>query len=433
MQKGDVYGTWNNLLDKQGKSELMDLGVPAGACGDIIQAMIHSEMVRLAGRHAGAQRQPTVGDYQDGIHWVQTQNSFVCIFPKRDDQSADSESERLISYLNQAFLAWHPNLFQILMSEIQNVLELEALVTADELLREATTHTALWCYLLSILEPIDPTSSPDVNAPLMDVIDKIVDGIRRRLSADNKLLDLASDALLGEIKNVGWTKETWPNPNNSDMGVKASEIARTKGIVDNQDVFFRLNSFFGTEKFRHAHLTTGAICFDSAKNEYFVLASPACDLVTRQPREEQIWAHSIYPLMPVVAICLRSAVSIDSALSKATSGQYIFLEYGTEKKVFKIVNKFRQPSCEFFFAIDGGKTHNTNGKILFNAIRLTRTTKNGSEGNDVCETEEDRRIWANVEFEIIGQLRNMNATRVLQMAGQHLSRIGLDFLNMKSM
>ena len=393
--------------------ELERLGVPLDLCSDIITAMIHSEMGRRAGKYASEPHRHTIGGYREEVYWIQTQNSFVTILQKDDDKEVGDKSMRLMSCLNESLLAWNPNLFQILVSEIQNILELEALATADELLREATTQTALWYYLLETLGCIDPRTNTDVKAPLVDIINKIVDGIRRRLSTDDKLLNLASQALLGELKDFGWTNDTWPERGSKDMFRKVSRIARTEGIVKMQDVFFRLNGFLSTELFNCAHLTTGTICFFPDSDEYFVMASPACDLMVREPREEQRWANSIHPLTAVVAISLQPVASIDSALSKATRAQHIFLERGEEKKVFKIVNSSGQPSYEIFFAKNEGRIRHVDGKLLLDVARVLPNL-----------------VLVDAEFEVIGQLRNVNATRVLHMTGQHLSRIGLDFLNM---
>ena len=415
-------------VEQTARQELEELGVPPNARSNIITAMIHREMGRRADRYAEEPYRSTVGDYRGGVRWIQTRNSFVAIVQKDDDQNACDKSEGLMSYLGQALLAWHPNLFQILVSEIQNILELEALATADELLREPTTHTALWCYLLEALDHIDPTSNPDVDAPLKNIIDKIIDGIRRRMSADDELLDVARKALLGELRDVGWTNETWPNRSDN----AALELARTEGLVKKRDVSFRLNAFFSTELFGRAHLTTGTICFHRARNEYFVTASPACDLVARQPGSGQSWAHAIHPLTPVVVILLQPVTSIDSALTRATRAQHIFLERGGDKRVFKIVNSTGQPSYEFLFAENEGRIRNVNGKILFDAARLLPPPEDANASDNTPDRGEDKYTLVSNEFEVIGQLRDINATRVLQMAGQHLSRIGLDFIDMPS-
>ena len=409
--------------------ELEEVGVPRALCNGIIEAIIHRKMSERAGKYADELYHPTVGDYHNGVYWIQTRNTFVTILKKDDEQDHNDKSEKLMSRLYQALLAWHPNLFQILVSEIQNTLELEALATADKILSEPTTHTALWYYLLETLANGKHSSDPEVKAPLMNIIDKIVDGIRRRLSTDDELLNLASGVLLGELKDTFCTNGTWSLPDDVTMAT-ASEIARTKGLVERPDVFFRLNGFFSTEIFGSAHLTTGTICFLPESNEYFVTASPACDLVARKPRIGQKWAHAIHPLTPVVVIYLQPVRLLDSALTKATRAQHIFLEHGGENKAFKIVNDDGQPSYEILFAESEGRVHKKEGKTVFEAVRLYPDNTEENDDNNPSEEIDDEHTLLSVKFEVIGQLRNIHATHVLQIAGQHLSRIGLDFVNM---
>ena len=211
--------------------ELVELGVPEDACDDIMKAMIDREMARRAGLYAKEPHQPTVGDYREGVHWIQAHNSFVSILQKERDSDADDGSERLMSFLNRALQAWRPNLFQILVSEIQNILELEALATADRLLGDPTTHTGLWYYLLETLGQIDPASNPNVKAPLLNVIDKVVDGIRRRLSTDEELLGLASRVLLGELRDAVGPRRRGRNRSSGD-GHRGVTARAHKGYGD---------------------------------------------------------------------------------------------------------------------------------------------------------------------------------------------------------
>jgi hypothetical protein len=359
----------NGPVRNAAQGELIALGVPPQACGEIITAMIHVEMTRRSGVYASEPHRRAVGGYRDGRRWVQSGNAFVTILQKNDLTDNESDPAGIMSCLSDALLSWRPNLVQILISEIQNILELEALATADDQLREPETQTALWYYLLDSLGPIDVGSTPDVSVPLMSVIDKIVDGIRRRLSSDPELLTLASQALLGELRDVGWTNDNWPKPRHKEMIPASMTMARTEGLVTGPNTLFRLNSFFSTELFRRAHLTTGTVFHDPAKNQFFVAASPACDLVARQPGANQVWAHAIHPLAPIVAILLHG-VDSNAALNEAENGLHVFLESGVEKKAFKLVNDSGQPSYEFLFAKNEGRVRGDGGKIVFDAVRL---------------------------------------------------------------
>lgn len=318
--------------------------------------------------------------------------------------------------------AWKPNLVQIVVSEIQNILELEALASEDELLRDPVTHTALWYYLLEALGPIDPQALPDTRAAVMSVIDKIVDGLRRRLSSDTDLLNLTDRALIGELKDLGWTKEAWPKGKYLLDG--AVSLARTKGRVVNSDVLFRLNSFSSTERFSRANITTGTVFRHTLSDRYFIAASPACDLVARVPSPDQWWSNSIHPLTPLVAVMLNSASS-DQALNEATQGNHIFLEIGKDKKAFKAVaGPGHHPPFEFLILKNEGRVREKDGRTVFDAKRLLRKQ---TEAVEIKEASKSDSEWVDGEFEVVAQLRSVYATHILQLTGQHLSRIGLDF------
>lgn len=428
-----AYAKRRNLRDlppavrKAAQQELTDLEVPAANCGEIIEAIIHKGIGVLSAYASEPQRR-AVGDWKDESRWIQSGNAFVAILKKDDLTTDENDPAGIMACLRAALLAWRPNLIQILISEIQNILELEALATEDDHLRDPVTHTALWYYLLEALGPVDPAGNPDVKVPLMALIDKIVDGLRRRLASDSELLASASEALLGELRDTGWTNETWPRARQSAMLTASTKVARTEGLTTNRDTMFRLNSFFSTERFRRAHLTTGTIFFHPKTEQYFVTTSPACDLVARQPSRDQSWSHSIFPLTPVVAILLQPTNNIDSALSEAANGFHIFLENGNDKKVFKIVvGSGQQPSYEFFMVKNEGRVRDSGGKKVFDAARLMPVIVGAGAAAKLSDTE---RNWIEDTFEVVDQLKGMNATRILMLAGQHLSRIGLDYISM---
>lgn len=412
------------------QDELVALGVPPPACGEFIEALINVEMAKRAGPYKSEPRHATVGGYDNSRRWIQSKNTFVTILNKRRELS-DSEGDPagIMDCLSKALLSWRPNLIQVLVSEIQNILELEALISDDDLLRQPATHAALWYFLIEALGPLDADTSPDVRVPLTALIDRIMEGVRRRLATDPDLLKLASGALLGELRDIGWTAQTWPT--GKARVSAAADISRTKGLTTGQDTFFRLNSFLGSEAFRRAHITTGTLIQHRASGDYFVVASPACDLVPRQPSSEQHWTTAIHPLRPLVCIRLEAGVRIDAALASADQGRHIFLEEGGNKLVFAIVQS-GPPSYELIFVEGAGIVREEEGKKIFRAGRIAPKLPSADSPGDVGVLAADEREWTYDTFDVVGQLRSANASRILQLAGQHLSRIGLDFISMPS-
>ena len=401
------------------QEELKALRVPKESWGPIIKSLLDRAMRRYAGSHAGADRRRVrAGRDHDGTRWIQSQNCFIAITQKVDLTDDGADPAGIMARLGKALLAWRPNLFQILISEIQNILELEALATEDEHLRDPETQTALWFYLLDALGQIDLGSPEQAHAPLMSIVDKIVDGIRRKLSSDPELLRLASSALVDEIAQLEWPNGEWPKHGSQALFSDAMTLARPERGVSKPDVMFRLNSFLSTERFRRAHITTGTIFSSEDEKRVWVAASPACDLVARAPSEQQLWLSALHPMTAVVAIELEPYTNIDSALSYASQGRYVFLETPAGQRTFRIVSENGQPPYEILFADNEGRVRKDGERTVFTASRL------------LPHGEPPARGLVPSTFVVIDQLRGLNATRVLQLAGQHLSRIGLDFLDM---
>lgn len=401
------------------QDELRALEVPKDFCGPMIKSLLDRAMRRYAGLHANADRQRVrAGRDDDGTRWIQSQNCFIAIMQKVDLTDDAADPAGIMARLGKALLAWRPNLFQILISEIQNILELEALATDDEHLRDPETQTALWFYLLDALGQIDLDAPEQAHAPLMAIVDKIVDGIRRKLSADPELLRLASSALVDEIAQLEWTPDRWPKHGSQALFTSAMTLARPERGVAKPDVMFRLNSFLSTERFRRAHITTGTIFSSEDGERFWVAASPACDLVARAPSEQQLWLSALHPTTAVVAIELERYENIESALSNASQGRYVFLETPSGQRTFRILSDNGQPPYEILFAHSEGRVRKDGERTTFTASRL------------IPYGDPPGRALIPATFVVVDQLRSLNATRVLQLAGQHLSRIGLDFLDM---
>jgi hypothetical protein len=400
--------------------ELADLGVPALASGPIIRALLDRAMVPYAGAHATAERRRVRGGCsKDGPRWVQSQNCFIAILQKTDEYGVDAtDPAGIMACLGRALLAWRPNLFQILISEIQNILELEALATEDEHLRDPETQTALWYYLLNALGEIDLASPEQAHAPLMAIVDRIVDGIRRKLASDPELLKLASSALTDEIAQLKWHERGWPSPGSQALFDGAKELARPERSVDKPNVMFRLNSFLSTERFNRNHITTGTIFSTDDGTRFWIAASPACDLAARTPSAMQRWSHALHPTTAVITVELEAYANTDAALTNAAQGKFVFLETPTGKQTFRILGENGQPPYEILFAENEGRVRSDGGRTVFSASRL------------VPEGDPPTRTLKAETFVVVSQLRGLNATRVLQLTGQHLSRIGLDFLDM---
>ncbi len=426
--------------------ELEGLNVPRKTANEIFNYQIAQHVRKLAGEESGS-RSPAVGDCDDGTRWIQVGNVFVVIMQKTSGTEDRLEAEIIMDTLKDALLGWRPNLIQILISEIQNTLESEGLVGTDPSLSKPDMQVGLIYSFLKELGAFDPSKgkSHHLRVAATSLVDKVVDSTRKALSHHERLLDHFEMALLGE------SDKPHSDQDNNLLHL-AKSLARNDGAT-NPEIMFRLNHFLSTEKFQGAHLTTGTVFRHPGDKEYFVVASPACDLVAGRSKlnESRHWQNGLHPIFPLIAIHLQEE-NLDTALKGATHGEYIFLEIGDKQMAFRVVaGSGRQPSYEMFFIENEGRVVKRDGKTEFSGLRLTRKlsaspkeepaafqaeeTEDPTSGQDnvaecvapAGENNEQIELRADT-FEILEQLRGLNATHLLQVLGRHLSRVGLDYV-----
>jgi len=158
--------------DRLIRAELEELGVPKSACTDIIKALINVAMASRAGKHQGDPRHYAIGGCSNETRWIQTKNTFIVVHGKSAELT-DNEKDPagILAAISRGLVAWRPNLIQIVVSEIQNILEVEALISGDELLRDPATQAALWHFVLDGMAPINPDEPTDVRAPLSALVE----------------------------------------------------------------------------------------------------------------------------------------------------------------------------------------------------------------------------------------------------------------------
>jgi len=176
-----------------------------------------------------------------------------------------------------------------------------------------------------------------------------------------------------------------------------------------------LNAFLSTERFAKSRITTGTVF--AKDSEYWMVATPACDLTSRVPKTREAWMKSMHPVRTFIAIRL-TEVKVRLALSAATEGKHAFILRDEEPLSLAVFDSTTSsPDTEMFFAIDAGKVASTDGRTVFKAVQV------GQAG--AAPT-----LFAALEYTVVGQLRSNYASRVLQVTGAHLSRIGIDFFNL---
>lgn len=326
--------------------------------------------------------------------WIQTGNLFVAFLSKSDENSL--QGEVVFQALGEALEDWNPPYLPMVLSYARCLvarggLQAEAATLSDPLLQ------AGWLY--------HAVSGAD---------DERADRLRALFE---RLLSRHSEVLLGNIAEFGRScfPQTTATAPAKKLGWAKSEVPDC-GANDEWHVLHRLNEFLATQP-TSSYVDTGTIFVSGIQwpepKEACICVTPACDMVPRIPHEDT-WEHRLHPIRPMLALHGTVIESGPKPLKEAEHFKYIFVTLEGRRRAIRLVDsKHPTPKLEMFLLDGMGRI--ANG--LFSATRLSRT-------------EGDRLHTDAVEFRVVGQLRGLYASRLLQQAGNHLSRIGPDFVRM---
>jgi len=333
--------------------------------------------------------------------WIQSRGCFIAIVRKSD---AENEAEMLMNSLKAALLDWRPNFLQILVSEIQNQLELDSVATDPNVFSDARRQIGLSHYLMEQLD-----AEEDVEGAIESTVDRLVETIRSRIAAELPIRTFATDVLHDIQETLGEKLKS------EDKIANAAALAHVDGKVDPIGVMSFLNAFVSTESFAKSRVTTGTIF--SAGEDFWMVSAPACDLTSRTPGGSQTWAKNIHPVRPMMAVRLKK-VDLARTLQEATRGRHLFVDVSDETLSLAVLDSMTSaPDTEVFFATEAGKVHLKNDKSIFLAFRVGQDAASGPV------------LSAATEYTVVGQLRPNYASRILQFTGAHLSRIGIDYFD----
>lgn len=406
--------------------------------------------------------------------WIHCGSCFVAIVPKLPASSKDDEGEYVWSRLGAALRAWRPNIYRLILSEIQNALELEAVAHHENWLNDELA-LGLGLYLLESEEAArGKFSQADVEGSAQSLIDRFVDIIRRRLATHGRISSTAIDLLGGRLKT---TVGEAPAGENARL-IRARELAHIpadRSIDWRRKVLPSVNAFMVSDAFRGGHITTGTVLYGPGES-FWLCASPSCDLV---PRDDG----------PILVQLMRLEKT-GTPPEKFTSGEFVVVGTSDDVMMLRAIEaKIRQPSLTTLVLPGGTRVSRDEGGAITisgwiangEGLRAASVAHGFPAEPDVALTVEEamakgdqrREVLAlplptalepapeapepgvivealNVptakppqlvdeeatgkgalpkKFVVISQLRSAFAARFLMAAGQHQSRVGVDFVD----
>ncbi len=330
------------------------------------------------------------GDYR----WLQCGNLFLVIVSKPSEQDASTEAATFLGGLEGAVRQWAPPWLACLVAASRQRVELGAF-RDDLLLPDETLQKGLLGYIS------DPTSD-------------LAERSRRATEIATYILSQRSvDAAsaLGE-----------------NLLVKATSSSREQ-LTKND--FLQLNAYLCSDRFTHYHLRVGTIFVQrGASPVYWVCVTPACDMVPRMPDEKiNPWAAELYPLRPVGAIRLKILADqpdLKKALKNAHLARHLFFWDRTVNSEQPLIASCFQdtadpnPRLEQLIAADRALMQ---GDGFVELYRCVRQKEGPNKETPMLEL---------IRCEPVAQLRAPYAERVVHVVGGHVSRIGVDFVPLKT-
>ncbi len=195
---------------------------------------------------------------------------------------------------------------------------------------------------------------------------------------------------------------------------------REKSEKNDLDIMLRLNAHLCSHEPRFDHITTGTI-FKSENDEYYLCTSPSCDTTPGRTMEKQGKPSIVCQRAKLRGGNYFGCILLEEieenkrgkALRDAEYGRHLFVLVSDEVKVFQALDNNNLPYAYTFYANNGGYINARN-----KTINVQFTT---------YDEDKEELILTTAHMTVIGQLRHLHASNLLQKFGVYKSRIGVDF------
>jgi hypothetical protein len=342
-----------------------------------------------------------------GTQWVQGGNLFVAIVPKATGPDGDrlDTISSLLQRLTDAIVDWSPSLVDVMLAATaRSILRNGFRKFVSEFADDALRGGLVYWFLAG-----DSAFGEQGGARAAEDAQIRIEQLHR------EILELLGTASLAEATALTQEVVQWALNGRTPIEVPEGDrldLSRkwAKTNADLEKMMLAANAFLCSVEFEGEYITTGSVFEREGGEEYWLCVSPACDMVPRRGGTNK-WRAELYPVRQMMAIRLKK-VSASGLLETAHHGKHIFVKHlGGILTLEVIPEKVPEPALVPLFVEDGAMI--TGG--FFHGHVISR-----GEGGGV-RSERFR-------YRPIAQLRVEYASRLLQQTGNHLARIGVDFL-----
>ncbi len=332
-------------------------------------------------------------DFKADNPWIVFENVFVVVANKNQ-----TPPQNIIPVLEKAIVEWNPGIVRTVVAEIQNTMSRGGYAFGESLSTDLQTQIGwLWHATSS------NSCSNNIDAVKL-LLNRMLLGLRKNLLADKELSAFTERCLDAISKN-------------DEVDEQINEVKSWCGKVeleqiDSKSVLHALNAYQSSEPFASTFITTGTIMLshDNTGRRWWVCVEPACSTVPSQAPE-----NSKFIQCQLLELICKTA-DADEIISNATKSDHLFVMLDGKREFLSIVNEFDQPLVRTAFVPKRNQIEISEEK---HEVDLYFPTLNKDE-----PLLEVRRM------QIVAQLHEPYANRLLHLTGHHLSRIGLDFVDL---
>lgn len=328
--------------------------------------------------------------------WLRCDNLFVAIVGKNQSKQDElGEVQFLKDQLLDALVDWKPSFLRIMFNHARRTVISQGFIGDDHVLK-SPNQEAGWHYYMAHGTPEERDER--FGALYSRLFEDLILRVRPELES-------FSTDFLAKLP--------------LDPPVTAMQQARVRACVStdeaDENILHALNEYLAFEEQTPPYVRTGTIfLLPSTANEAGICITPDCDLVPREAPGgwfKKLGQHKAVLFRAVTLKQARDALKI--ALEAAEEAKALFRRHEQQPAFFQVGDPHPRPELIF----------------VQNLGRINRETKT-FKARRIIEENGELNLNETKEFRVIGQLRDRYALRLLHAAGHHLSRIGVDFVNL---
>nr|VVV05988.1 hypothetical protein AW0309160_03472 [Aliivibrio wodanis] len=332
--------------------------------------------------------------HDDDYIWIKAGNLFVSVVGKGIPTS------ELPTKLLEALEHWRPHPHRLLLAKLRHNLDEHGFAFANSILSKQHTQAG---WLRDLLRSEEKNLEEQAWFTAQSHLEEMSWHYKDDLS---KYLTKVVQSLMAECENISEIEQRY----------STSEV-----LANEHEIFKSSNAFNNSMPVEGLHLSTGHILKNEVSGGYFLVVTPACDLVPGRNSGQtkvEVVVQRLYPVLEALRQdsdegSLDKDIIFERCQELVNSKQLVFVWIEDVVEVFSSVSlpyKSASPSFMSLAFENEGKWNSDSTLRAYNLnLRLSPPQIR------VCD------------YKVIGQLRYEYALHHSKISGEHVSRIGLDY------